>query len=77
MPAEPRTFAASSVPQIFVGLTGQAALECSGERIALERGKAIVVPANAGAVTIQSESQDRLRPRHPGLERLYFSLHHG
>jgi len=50
--AASRTFAAADVPQIFVGLTGQGVLECDGERIALERGKAIVVPAGCGACAI-------------------------
>jgi mannose-6-phosphate isomerase len=53
---ESRSFASSSVPQIFVGLAGQATLECSGESITLERGKAIVVPADAGTALIQSDA---------------------
>jgi len=51
-----RSFESSPIPQIFVGLTGQATLECNGERIALERGKAIVVPAGAGDSLVQSET---------------------
>ena len=51
-----RAFAPSSAPQIFVGLAGQPTLECDGEQITLERGKAIVVPAGA-AVLLQSETQ--------------------
>jgi len=52
----PRPFAPSPVPQIFVGIAGEATLESSGERIALERGKAIIVPAGS-TVLLQSETQ--------------------
>jgi mannose-6-phosphate isomerase len=55
-PSASQHFATSSTPQIFVSLTGKATLECSGEHIALERGKAVVVPATAAACTIQSET---------------------
>lgn len=55
-PAESHAFAVSPVPQIFVGLTGQAELECGGERIALARGKAIIIPAEAESSVIRAKT---------------------
>jgi mannose-6-phosphate isomerase len=55
-PAASHTFTASPIPQIFVGLAGKAALECNGERIALERGKAVIVPAESAASVVLSET---------------------
>jgi mannose-6-phosphate isomerase len=55
--AASHSFASSPIPQIFVALAGDATLECSGERIALERGKAIIVPAGAEVGTIHATTQ--------------------
>jgi len=55
--AETRPFGLWSGPQIFVGLAGQATLQCSGEAISLERGKAIVIPAGAEVSVMHAETQ--------------------
>jgi mannose-6-phosphate isomerase len=65
-PAESRTFATTSVPQIFVGLAGQAELEYGGERIALARGKAIIVPAGAGPSVIHAKTPSSFIRAIPG-----------
>jgi len=54
--AASRSFATLPIPQIFVGLAGKSRLECNGERIDLERGKAIIVPADAEASVIYAEA---------------------
>jgi mannose-6-phosphate isomerase len=54
-PEASHAFMASPVPQVFVGLAGNAVLQCDGERIEMERGKAIIVPASARAGVICAE----------------------
>jgi mannose-6-phosphate isomerase len=66
-PAASHDFASSPVPQIFVGLAGQAVLQCDGERIEMERGKAVIVPAAAGPCTVCSETQTDFIRAVPGL----------
>ncbi|HXB61398.1 MAG TPA: type I phosphomannose isomerase catalytic subunit [Acidobacteriaceae bacterium] len=66
---ESPAFAASPVPQIFVALAGQASLLCDGERIALERGKAVIVPAGADASTVQSQTQAEFIRAIPGSQK--------
>jgi mannose-6-phosphate isomerase len=51
-----QTFAASNIPQIFVGLEGEATLECSGESITIERGKATIIPANSAPCILHSKT---------------------
>jgi len=55
-PNASRPFALLPVPQIFVGLTGAPTLDHGGQSIALERGKAVVVPAGIGTSLIHSET---------------------
>jgi len=65
--AESRPFAALPVPQIFVGLTGQATVECDGERVGLERGKATVVPAGCAVRLIEATAQTEFVRALPNL----------
>jgi mannose-6-phosphate isomerase class I len=67
-PNESRPFAPSPRPQILVGLAGHVSLECGGERIVLERGKAVIVPASAELCTIDAETQAEFIRATPGFQ---------
>jgi len=60
------SFTSMPVPQILVALRGDATLACNGESLALERGKATVIPAGAPAAVAGSAKGCTVARAFPG-----------